>query len=180
MSAKEKNSGDKSTDRRSRLSALASDVPALTRLALGKRGFAEADLVSQWAAIVGDDIARLALPVKLRLPRPPAGGAKTPQSDAGIAPNVSGGTLTLRASPAASLEVQHLGPRILERVAAYFGYPLIREIRLEIGERRRRTSRKRMLSTGPEPDLPQVADPDLRHALQRLGAARAADKRRRD
>lgn len=166
MSPKEKSE----PARRSRLAALASDVPALTRLALGKRGFAEADLVSQWPAIVGADLARLAVPVKLSLPRAksvPKGAAET-----GITPNVSGGTLTLRASPAASLEIQHQGPRILERIAAYFGYPLVREIRLEIGDRRRKTAPKRLLSTGPAPALDNVADPDLRAVLQRLGAAR--------
>lgn len=173
MSAKEKNSNrPAAAERRSRLSALASDVPGLTRLALGKSGFAEADLISQWATIVGPDLARVAIPVKLRLPRP-----KAPAQDAGIAPNVPGGTLTLRTSPAASLEIQHQKPRILERIAAYFGYPLIADIRLEIGDRRRATPVKRKLSTGlsssgPEPDLGQVADPDLRAVLQRLGAAR--------
>ena len=124
----------------------------------------------QWPAIVGADLARLAVPVKLSLPRAksvPKGAAET-----GITPNVSGGTLTLRASPAASLEIQHQGPRILERIAAYFGYPLVREIRLEIGDRRRKTAPKRLLSTGPAPALDNVADPDLRAVLQRLGAAR--------
>lgn len=170
MSAKVKNTGDKKgqpPERRSRLAALASDVPGLTRLALGKRGFAEADLISHWATIVGPDLARMAVPVKLRLPRP-----KAPAQDTGIAPNIPGGTLTLRTSPAASLEIQHQKPRILERISAYFGYPLIADIRLEIGDRRRAAPVKRKLSTGPEPDLGQVADPELRAVLQRLGAAR--------
>ncbi|MBL8710972.1 MAG: DUF721 domain-containing protein [Rhodospirillaceae bacterium] len=158
--------------RRNRLSALASDVPALTKLALGKRGFAEADLIGQWARIVGPDLARLALPVKLRLPRhkamAPGGG--------GVAPNVAGGTLTLRASPAASLEVQHLKPRFLERIATYFGYPAVSEIRLEIGDRRRPPAPRKAAAEAPPPDLGTVSDPEIRAALQRLGAARGRQR----
>lgn len=154
--------------RRNRLSALASDVPHLTKLALGKRGFAEADLVGQWARIVGADLARLALPVKLRLPR-----GKSDPIAGGIAPNVAGGTLTLRTSPAASLEIQHMKPRILERIATYFGYPAVTEIRIEIGDRRRPAPKRPVAKPAAPPDLGKVTDPDLRAALERLGAARA-------
>lgn len=157
--------------RRNRLSALASDVPALTKLALGKRGFAEADLIGQWSRIVGPDLARLALPVRLRLPRP-----KAAAPSGGVAPNVAGGTLTLRASPAASLEVQHLKPRYLERIATYFGYPAVSEIRLEIGDRRRPPAPRKAAAETPPPDLGTVGDPEIRAALQRLGAARGRQR----
>lgn len=154
--------------RRNYLSALARDVPALTKLALGKRGFAEADLVGRWAEIVGADIARMALPVKLRLPR-----ARSEETKGAVTPNVSGGTLTLRCSPAASLELQHLKPRILERITTYFGYPAIREIRIEIGDRKRAKPLQRSGPPARPADLSGVSDPDLRDALQRLGAARS-------
>lgn len=158
--------------RRASLSALARDVPALTRLALGKRGFAEADLISRWPGIVGPELAALGMPVKLRLPRQPAPDALPGKP----VPNRSGGVLTLRASPAASLELQHLKPRILERIATYFGYPAISEIRVEIGDRRRPSKPARtpapLGSGGSGPDLTAVGDPELRAALERLGAAR--------
>ncbi|MBI2255070.1 MAG: DUF721 domain-containing protein [Proteobacteria bacterium] len=158
-------------DRRNSLSALASNVPALTKLALGRKGFAEASLIGEWAVIVGADIARLCIPVKMRLPR----AKKDEQPAAGSVPaNVAGGTLTLRASPSASLEVQHLKPRILERIQRYFGYPLIHEIKIEIGDRKRPAKPRRpLLATTGQPDLSRVKDPDIRAALERLGAARA-------
>lgn len=157
-------------ERRNRLSALASNVPALTKLALGRKGFAEASLIGEWAVIVGADIARLCIPVKMRLPRP----RKEEKLEGAVPANVDGGTLTLRASPAASLEVQHLKPRILERIQRYFGYPLIKDIKIEIGERRK-AARPRRPELGPvgQPDLSGVKDPDIRAALERLGAARA-------
>lgn len=166
-------------ERRNRLSALASNVPGLTKLALGRKGFAEAGLIGEWPLIVGEEIARLAVPVKLRLPRPkgePKGEkAALPTSPAWIAPNVAGGTLTLRASPAASLEIQHLKPRIIERITRYFGYPAITEIRIEIGDRRQAAVKARRPAVGPatQPDLSRVTDPEIREALRRLGAARA-------
>jgi hypothetical protein len=172
MSAKEEKAKGKApireTERRNRLGALAGEVPALTKLALGKRGFAEADIVGQWARIVGPELARLALPVKLRMPR-----AKAEPMAGAIAANVAGGTLTLRTSAAASTEVQHLKPRILERIATYFGYPAVTEIRIEIGDRRRPVPARRNTAPAAPPDLGRVTDPELRAALQRLGAARA-------
>jgi hypothetical protein len=162
-------------ERRNRLSALASNVPALTKLALGRKGFAEASLIGEWATIVGEEIARLCIPVKMRLPRPRKDEKAAGAVPANVAANVAGGTLTLRATPAASLEVQHLKPRILERIQRYFGYPAITEIRIEIGERKKAAPKRRPAGAGAVslPDLSTVADPEIREALRRLGAARA-------
>jgi hypothetical protein len=152
---------------------------------LGRKGFAEASLISEWPLIAGPEIARLAIPVKLRLPRPKGdkakdekpGDEKARRAIPGAIPaNVAGGTLTLRASPAASLEVQHLKPRILERITRYFGYPAITEIKIEIGDRRKAMSKAQhpmTASTAAQPDLSTVTDPEIREALRRLGAARA-------
>nr|WP_298682003.1 DUF721 domain-containing protein [uncultured Dongia sp.] len=182
MSAQEEKPKPKpaESERRNRLSALASNVPHLTKLALGRKGFAEAGLIGEWPLIVGEEISRLAVPVKLRLPRPKGDKAAVAVTVDGIAPgriapNIAGGTLTLRASPAASLEVQHLKPRILERITRYFGYPAITEIKIEIGDRRKAAPKARRPASGPatQPDLSKVTDPDIREALRRLGAARA-------
>jgi hypothetical protein len=172
MSAQEeKPAKPKETERKNRLSALASNVPALTKLALGRKGFAEASLIGEWGTIVGAEIARLCIPVKMRLPRP----RKDEKAAGSVPANVAGGTLTLRATPAASLEVQHLKPRILERIQRYFGYPAITEIRIEIGERKKAAPKRRPAGAGAvsQPDLSTVADPEIREALRRLGAARA-------
>jgi len=164
-------------DRRNSLSALASNVPALTKLALGRKGFAEASLISDWAMIVGADIARLCIPVKMRLPRAKKDEKPAGAVSANVAPNVPGGTLTLRASPSASLEVQHLKPRILERIQRYFGYPLINELKIEIGDRKKVAKPRRpLLAAMGQPDLSRVKDPDIRAALERLGAARAKQR----
>ena len=163
-------------ERRNRLAALAGSVPGLTKLALGRKGFAEASLIGDWPLIAGPEIARLALPVKLRLPRPKT-RPKSGETTAGAVPaNVAGGTLTLRASPSASLEIQHLKPRILERITRYFGYPAITEIKIEIGDRSKAAPPARRLvgtAAAAPADLAKVTDPDIREALRRLGVARA-------
>lgn len=156
--------------RRNNLSALAADVPSLTKRALGHKGFAQADLISAWGMIVGKDIARLCVPVHMRLARL----KKNEELTGAIPPNTAGGTLTLRASPSASVEIQHLKPRILERIQRYFGYPLITELKVEIGTRKRNAKpRQALLNPMAAPSLPHIKDPDIRQALERLGAARA-------
>jgi hypothetical protein len=101
---------------------LSAELPGLTRSAfrntLGGRGFAEAGLITEWAAVVGQDIARISRPIQLAFPR---GERK-------------GGVLTIACGGAAALELQHLKPQILDRVNTHFGYGAIRDIRFKQGE----------------------------------------------
>ena len=64
--ASEKPSG---ADRRHGLRALAAALPAIAGKAFGRRGFAEAGIITDWAAIVGPALAAESLPVKLSFPR---------------------------------------------------------------------------------------------------------------
>ncbi|MEC7656037.1 MAG: DciA family protein, partial [Pseudomonadota bacterium] len=49
--------------------AIAGHVPALTRKALGKRGLAEANLLTDWPTIIGAEQAKVCQPDKLTFPR---------------------------------------------------------------------------------------------------------------
>jgi hypothetical protein len=55
--------------RRNYMVALAAEVPALAKEALGSRGYAEAGLFTHWAEIAGASLAASSLPVKLSFPR---------------------------------------------------------------------------------------------------------------
>ena len=55
--------------RRSRPLPLAALLPKLTRKALGKFGFSYIGLITDWATIVGPDIAQMSAPEKLTFPR---------------------------------------------------------------------------------------------------------------
>ena len=79
---------------------LATLLPKLTRKALGKFGFSYIGLITDWATIVGPDIARLSAPEKLTFP--------LNKRDSGV--------LRLKAEGGAALEIQHLEPQILERI----------------------------------------------------------------
>jgi len=165
--ASEKPSG---ADRRHGLRALAAALPAIAGKALGRRGFAEAGIITDWAAIVGPVLAAESLPVKLSFPR----GQR------------SDGVLQVRVAGPLAVELQHLAPQVLERVNTYLGYRAVTQLKLSRG----------VLPTAstaePEPPaLPAAAlaevraqtagvdDDALREALQGLGRALRAPHRRK-
>ncbi len=93
---------------------LAALLPKLTRKALGKFGFSYIGLITDWATIVGPDIARLSAPEKLTFPRN--------KRDSGV--------LRLKAEGGAALEIQHLEPQILDRINTYFGYRAVMRLNI--------------------------------------------------
>jgi hypothetical protein len=145
------------------LLAVAASLPDVAAPALRKRGFAQARLVTDWPAIVGDMLARETLPQKLVFPR----GAK------------GDGILHLRVASGFALEVQHLAPQIVDRINGFFGYRAVADLRYVQGpipplRRARKVAARRL----PEPEEARldrttgaIEDPGLRSALKRLGRA---------
>lgn len=125
-------------------------------------------MVLQWAAVVGEELARLSAPVKLSFG---AQGTK----DAGARVN---GTLQLRVAPGAAIEFQHLEPVIVERINTFFGYRAVARLALRQGPLPRRAmppAPPRALSAAEDRNLSSrldgITDPELREALERLGRA---------
>ncbi|MCP5372578.1 MAG: DUF721 domain-containing protein [Hyphomicrobiales bacterium] len=147
--------------RRGKVRALAEAVDPVTRPLFRKRGLAEGAVATEWERIVGPVIARHCLPERI---------AYSPRSG-------EGGTLHLRVdSGAIALELQHLEPQLVERVNGYFGYRAVERVTLIQGPLPRRPeppAPPRALEAGEEralaAELDQVADPELRAALERLG-----------
>jgi hypothetical protein len=79
---------------------------------LKKRGLAEARIVTDWRAIVGDAVAERSAPERLVRKR----GAD------------QGGTLRLRVAGAWALEFQHMAPGLIARINGYFGYAAVARI----------------------------------------------------
>ena len=154
---------NESDRRRGAMRALAADVPQVVKPALGKRGFSEGQLVAQWAAIVGADLARRMMPEKLTFPP----GERRD------------GTLRLRVAPGFALEAQHREPQILERLNAFFGYRALGRLALVQGplptESAATPRRRRDLAPSERVALTQrvagITDTELRDALTRLGEA---------
>lgn len=138
--------------------ALSTLLPAVAKTAFKRGGQALAALAADWDAIVGPEMGRQTLPVKLAF----APGER------------AGGTLHVAASGALALELQHL-----ERINGHFGYRAVERIRLvqdvaRVEARmRRRTPARNANANAPAPPVEGVEDPELQAALKRLGQALA-------
>jgi len=148
--------------KRGHMRAIAAELPGITAPVLGRHGFAEAQLVTQWASIIGPELAAMAWPEKLSFPR----GERRE------------GTLRLRVAAGCAPEIQHRAPLLIERINAFFGYRAIVHLRLiqaPLAARHTPPHPPRALNpeerAGIDRRVATVADPDLRAALQRLGEA---------
>ncbi len=148
--------------RRGGLRAIAAEIPRIAGAALGKRGFGEAQLVTQWEAVIGPDLAQKLSPERLNFPR----GERR------------NGTLRLRVASAFATEAQHLEPVLIERINAFFGYGAVARLTLVQGPSLNAAPAaptQRPLTAAEEREIDArvagVADPELRAALQRLGTA---------
>jgi hypothetical protein len=129
-----------------------------------RQGFASAELVTRWPAIVGEEIAAHCEPVKIQWPRAEGAGERPP------------GTLVLRVEGPAAVEIQHLVNVICERVNRFLGWRAVVRIAL-----RQAPLHRHLPTSTPVADaaaaariaagLPEIADEELKQALARLGAA---------
>jgi hypothetical protein len=115
-------------------------------------------LKSEWAAIVGPELADSAWPEAL----------------------ARGGVLKLRVASHKALEIQHRAPLIVERINLFFGRDAVTRLALvqaplPLPPRHRRDPGIRKLAPGEtaalDRQLTEIDDPELRQALDRLGRA---------
>jgi len=144
-------------------------APDILKGVFKTHGFAQGQILAQWPAIAGEELARFSAPEKIRWPRR-GQSAQTGQS-AALA------TLVLRVEGPIAIEIQHSAPQLIERINAFFGYPAIGKISIVQGSLPRRPMAQkrqaRKLSQGQEnklrSHLGHVGDDKLRKALMRLG-----------
>jgi hypothetical protein len=128
--------------RRGRAGALVGDARTTAAAAFARMGFSDPTLVLRWSEIAGPEVARLAQPLRL-------------------ADGPSGGTLTLRAVPAAALFLAHEKRALAERINAFLGRPAVSQIKF---------------SQGALPSRPSAAPPQKKpHALPASDPSRAFD-----
>ena len=152
-------------------------VPGLTRKAFEKFGFSTATLLTDWANIVGADLARYTAPDRLKWPR-----AKE-DADGEAGPQRQGATLVLRVDLGRAIDVQYKARQITERINAHFGYRAVAEIRIiqapvegalppVAAEAARatpaKTARRPFNRNETAPLLAAVSDDGLRAALERM------------
>ena len=144
--------------------------------ALAAQGFAGRAIVSLWPEIVGERLAARTRPLKIDWPR------RRPAPSEAADP----ATLVVRVESAFSLEMQQLGPIVLERVNTHLGWRAVGKLVLKQGPVEAPAAPR-----PPEPPDPRIVeavarqvcgvdDPGLRAALEKLGqsvAQRAARQR---
>jgi hypothetical protein len=149
--------------RRGSMRGLAAEVAKIAAPALGKRGFAASQLITEWASVVGSEWAGKVAPERLSFPR----GERRD------------GTLRVRVAAGFAPEVQHRAPQLLERINGFFGYGAVARLALVQGPPLRQAASR---APAPRPMAPAeraaldarlaaIGDPALRDALRRLGAA---------
>lgn len=154
--------------RRGGLRAIGAEIPRVAGLALGKRGFGEAQLVTQWEAVIGPELAQKLTPERLSFAR----GERR------------NGTLRLRVASAFATEAQHLEPVLIERINAFFGYGAVARLTFIQGPSLAAPPAApplRPLTPAEQQALEArvagIADPGLRDALARLGSAVTGSRR---
>lgn len=146
-------------------------VEDATRSVFRRRGIAESRLITEWPRIAGEVLAGKTLPKRVAF-------AKGQRDN---------GTLHLTVAPGWALEVQHLEPIILEKIASYFGYRAVAKLHitqapLPLKHDAPRKKPKTPLSAEQQEKLHQttdtVEDADLKAALESLGEAIMRDTRK--
>lgn len=141
-------------------------VPGLTRHILGKRGIGQASIITDWAKIVGENLAAHSQPDRLAFPK----GKRT------------GATLHIRVLGALATEMQHLEPMVVERINSHFGYRAVDRIRLIqapfVNQTQNQKKRPKVQPKADPKDLAElheslesVEDQEMRAVLERLGGA---------
>jgi hypothetical protein len=132
----------------------------LTKQAMGKHGFAQAELLSHWPEIAGERLAAMCEPERITWPKKQ---------------ELQGGSLVLRTEPGRTLDVQYAVPGLQERINQFFGYQAVATIKVLQGHVMKQQPRP--VQRPVEPDaatlahLQQIADPDLRQSLTRLAGS---------
>lgn len=143
-------------------------IPALTRRALGRYGFGQVNLITDWENIVGHNLAQFCRPLKIIFPR----GKRM------------AGTLHIQVMGPMALELQHMQPMLIDRINAYFGYGAIAAIRLkqtanilkpqserlkEQKNKEKRLPLKKDKVKEIEKVVSNVKDEEMRQLLQKIG-----------
>ncbi|MBQ7284888.1 MAG: DUF721 domain-containing protein [Alphaproteobacteria bacterium] len=115
MSTKEKTVIENFERRTHDLLSVSSMLMPLAKKILGKKGFVEVDILTNWPQIVGDELAEYVLPQSIDFP-------KGERNNGVLRVSVSGGGF--------ALELQHREKNVIQKINAYFGYAAVASLRI--------------------------------------------------
>ncbi|WP_342627456.1 DUF721 domain-containing protein [Nguyenibacter vanlangensis] len=124
-------------------------MPAVTRPAFRRQSPASAQIMADWADIVGPDLARGTVPRRL-----------------------SAGVLTLGCAGPIAMELQHLAPQLIARINRACGREAVRSLKLVQDMVAQAAPPPRPTRRAPPPPvaIPDMPDGPLKDALAALGA----------
>jgi hypothetical protein len=139
--------------------------------AYARHGAAWAGLLSSWATIVGDDLAAISEPDKIRWP-----GHRGTQQTGRSKHQKIGGVLTIKVAYGRALEIQHTAPQIIDRINAYYGYSAIAQLKITQGKIAKPEKQSKVVlppladnqKQALENQIGDIADDGLKGALSRL------------
>ncbi len=145
---------------------VARHIQKLVGPAARKRGFAESEILTRWAEIMGPEFSARSAPEALKF-------SKGASMEA---------TLIIRTDGSTALELQHLESLILERINTYYGYRAVAKIRYRhdyIGDATSEGAGNKPPEHRPTPDelsaldarLEGIVSPDLKTSLRKIGDA---------
>lgn len=134
---------------------------SLVSSAMRAKGFAQAEVVTRWAHIVGPELAESTVPVSLRFPR----GSRM------------GATLVVRCPSAFAPLLSHRAERVITMVNSFFGYQAVARIDVQQGPlpriKRRRPYEKKPLEAEKSDHLTSLVGEGelspLQEAVKSLG-----------
>lgn len=97
------------------LYSISNIITPFAKEVLGKKGFIEVDIITNWNKIVGEELAKSTIPQKINF----------------IKDQRSNGTLHIETiSGAFALELQHKEKIVIEKINTYFGYNAVSKLKI--------------------------------------------------
>jgi hypothetical protein len=133
-------------------------IPSVTREAFRKKSPAASQVMADWAAIVGPDLARATAPKRLIR-----------------------GVLTIGCAGPVAMELQYLGAELMNRINAHLGSSVVSQLKfiqvsLDFPAPRKPVAIAPAIVAAAEAAVADVPEGDLRSALAALGRAVLAGK----
>ena len=147
------------------LAGMGAVMAPLAKKMLGRKAFAEADVIASWKEIVGEDTAAFSLPVRVDFKK----GERT------------GGVLFVEvASGAFALEMQLKSRLVIDKVNTFFGYEAVQRLKIlqnpaVVSQQPLYKPEKKLVTAAEENYIRKMSEdikhPELCSAVQDLGRA---------
>jgi len=173
------NNKDDISDRKTKdLQSLGQALLPLAQNILGKNGFVETDILTNWEEIIGRQLAQYSFPQKIVF-------QKDKRNDGCLHLAVSSGAF--------AVEIQHREKYILEKINCYFGYNAVSSLKiiqnheLNINDYRVQNTKSQQLSPISEAEAEQIKNisndinnENLKEILIKLGHSIFADNHKKE